>query len=278
MEKKKLATILVGGALTLVTIFGAVTYQVVNAQASTPTPNTPATTTGSTQPGFGRGMREGGYSEQGLATALGISLADLQTAEQTATTEALKEAVSAGLITQSQADQFAQGAQNGQHLRGLPFLGNSTIDYDALLAKALGITTEKLQSARQTAYFATLDQALTDGNMTQAQVDAAKGNYILRNNTQFQSSLKSAYETAVKQAVTDGLITQAQADALLSQASSSNFGGWMGMGGPGGRGGHGGMGPGGPGGFDPNNGTAPNSSNNQSFTNPSSAPTTGNGA
>jgi hypothetical protein len=236
---------LAGGALTLAAAFGAIGYRVVSAQ--TATPNAPSTQSGSAQagqPGPGRGMRDG-VTEQGLADALGVTLQKLQTAEQAATSEALKEAVSAGLITQSQADQFAQGAQNGRPMGGLPFLAGSSIDYDALLAKALGISSSDLQSARQKAEFAALDQAVTDGRMTQAQADEAKGRYALTNNVAFQSAMKSAYEAAVKQAVTDGAITQSEADAILKNDAGPVFGGFGGRGEPGGLrlGGPGGPGP-----------------------------------
>jgi len=184
----------------------------------------------------------GGYSEQELATTLGIDLAKLQEAETAATTEALKQAVSAGLITQAQADQIAQDSQNGKAFDGrLPFLStstSSTIDYNALLAKALGITTDQLQAARQKAYFGNIDVAVTSGSMTQAQAELAKGSFILQNNTGFQTAMKTAFASAVQQGVTDGLITQAQADQILAQ-NANGFNGLKGMGhdGFGGRGG-----------------------------------------
>lgn len=242
MSRKKTVSLLVAGALTLVTALGVVGYQVVNAQATTPTPTVP-TTPNNAQPLVGHGMRGGGYSEQGLADALGITLDKLQAAEKTATDEALKQAVAAGLITQAQADHFIQNIANGFPMRGLPFLKGSTIDYDALLANALGISTDELKAGYQKAFETSIDQAVAAGTMTQAQADALKGQYLLANSSKFQSSMKSAFDAAVQQAVSDGLLTQAQADALLAQ-SNSQPGGWMGfgMGGFGGRGGHGGHG------------------------------------
>jgi hypothetical protein len=210
-------------------------------------------------------MQGANYTEQDLATALGTTLAKLQAAEQSATTEALKEAVGAGLITQAQADQFAQRNPNGYFDDNLPFLQGSTIDYNTLLANALGISADQLQTARQTAYFAAIDLAVTNGTLTQAQADLAKGSYALSNNTKFQASMKTAYMAAVNQAVTDGTITQAQADQLLSNYSNSSGMGWGGPGGHGGMGGHGG--PGGPG---PMGGAAPGNST----TAPSGTPTT----
>ena len=254
MNRKKIFGIVTAGVLVLAGIFGAVTYRVVNAQSSTATPAAGTTTNTGNPPAFGRGMQGANYTEQDLATALGATLDKLQAAEKSATAEALKEAVSAGLITQAQADQFAQGNPNGYDF-DLPFLkGNTTIDYNTLLSKALGISADQLQTARQTAYFAAIDLAVTNGTMTQAQADLAKGSYALSNNTKFQAGIKTAYTAAVNQAVTDGTITQTQADQLLSNYST------MGLGGPG-PGGHGGMGGhGGPGGPGPMGGAAPGNS------------------
>ena len=272
MERRKWITMLIGGGLALASVFGAVvTYRAVSAQATTPTPAAPSAPNGSTQQMPGRGMHGGGYSEQDLATALGTTLEKLQAAEQTATSEALKQAVADGLITQSQADQFAQRSSNGHPFGGLPFLRDSSINYDALLAQALGVSTDQLQAAKQTAAFASLDQAVKDGSLTQTQADAEKARYALSNSTKFQSAMKTAYEAAVKQAVTDGLITQAQADALLSSTNGQmNWGMPGGFDGFGGRGGHGG--PGGPG-F--NGGTFPS---NPPSNAPTAAPSSGSGA
>jgi hypothetical protein len=242
MDRKKIATVLVGGTLALVTVFGAVTYRVVNAQATTPTPNTPASPSTGSQRGFGREMHFGGYTNADLAAALGITTDQFTTAQQSATSEALKQAVAAGLITQAQADQFSQNFGNGFPLRGLPFLKNSTIDYDALLASALNISVDDLKAGYQKAYNTNLDTAVTNGSITQEQADQAKGSYALENNAKFQASMKSAYEAAVNQAVADGVITQAQADLILKNSSNLHFGGMGGFGGPGGRGGHGGHG------------------------------------
>ncbi len=263
MNGKKIITTIVGGGLALAAVFGAVaTYHTVNAQTPTPTTTAPSTQPGNAPGGLKGGMRAGGYTEDQLAAALGITVDKLQAAEQTATSEALKQAVADGTITQSQADQYAQNTNNGHGFGEGMFLRDSNIDYNALLAKALGITTDQLKSARQTATFATIDQAVTAGTMTQTQADAAKARYLLSNSTKFQDAMNSAYQAAVKQAVTDGLITQAQADALLSSTNGQlNWGmkgGFDGFGG-----GHGGRG--GPGG---RNGTTPNSGNGSS-----SAPT-----
>jgi hypothetical protein len=223
------------------------------AQATTPTPAAPTTKSqdGTTAPGRGakgNGTAQGqiargakgtdGTQDQALATALGIDLTKLQAAYTTATDEALKQAVTDGLITQAQADQIAA---NGGRFEGLGRFANaSTIDYNALLAKALGITTDQLQAAKQKAYYTELDSAVTAGNLTQAQADLMKARYALSNSTKFQDSMKTAYETAINQAVSDGLITQAQADQILADQKGIGLGGMRGGPEMGGRGGHGG--------------------------------------
>jgi len=246
MNRKKLVSIVILGALAMASVFGAIAYRTANAQTATPATNGIAP--------MGRGFRggPGGYSNTDLATALGITTDQLNTADQTATSAALKQAVEQGVITQAQADQITA---NGLafpfdgHWGG--FLSQSGIDFDAQLAAALGITVDKLQAAYLQAFNARIDAAVTNGSLTQAQADLEKGQYALSKDKSFQTSMQSAYQNTVKQAVTDGVITQAQADAILKNGLSMGFGGFKGMGGPHGLGGSGrdhGFGPlGGPG-------------------------------
>jgi hypothetical protein len=226
--------VLAGGVI----FFAAATSQAVSAASLAQTSGTVlATTLRSDGPG-GRGC--GGVSDQELATALGITVDELNTATQKAGEEALKQAVTKGLITQAQADELnANGSAFPFGNRWEGWLSENGIDYNALLANALGITVEKLQSAYDAAFTAKIDQAVTDGNLTQAEADLMKGQYALQGNATFQSTMKSAYETALKQAVTDGVITQAQADQILTNSAGMNPGGFM-MG-PGGRHGMGGF-------------------------------------
>lgn len=260
MARKKIIPILTAVALGAAAVAGVFGYRAVYAQAATPTATAPAqsgqpgTTTGgtATQPGK-PGMDRRGFpgdeaSNTGLAAALGITTDQLTAAYQTANTEALKQAVAKGLITQAQADQYAAGTASGKPVRPFDFgqFATSGIDYNALLAQALNITTDQLKAAQTTAFNTAIDNAVTNGAMTQAQADLAKARRALQNDSKFQANLKSAYQAAIQQAVTDGTITQAQADALI-QAESQAPGGFgdrlgfgMGPGGHGGRGGHGG--------------------------------------
>lgn len=216
-RKFAILAVVVAGALVLVAAFGVFAYRTVFAAA-------PAATSTSWLAFGGGGFGGGGFTDQALATALGVDVTKLQAAYKSATAEALKEAVAKGLITQTQADTLtARGfvLRGGQ---GEAFLKGNGIDYNSLLASALGVSVDKLTAAYQTAFNATIDQAVKDGRLTQAQADLAKGRYNLMNNSKFLSAMQSAFEAAVNQAVKDGVITQAQADQILSGNNGAGFG------------------------------------------------------
>jgi hypothetical protein len=238
MNRKVFAYALIIGTLALATVGGVALYR--SAMAASPifsaltTPAAPLT-------GKGGGMREWGMgpkgegNDQDLATALGITTDELTAAYQKANEAALAKAVTDGLITQAQADQIkADGQAFPFGGRWMGWLKQQGVDYEALLADALGITTEKLQSAYTQAFDARIDQAVTDGKLTQDQADLMKGQRALSASQSFKSAMQTAFETAVKQAVSDGVITQAQADLILQAADKKGFGmGMPFMGGPG---------------------------------------------
>ncbi len=207
MRFKKIIPIAAAGAMIFAVALGVIGYRSVSAAA-------PAVTT--TYALNAHGMR-GGYTDQELADALGVSLETLQAAYTTADAAALKQAVEQGLITQEQADQFAAREKHMGGPRGFP---GGTIDYNALLADALGITTEQLQAAYTQAFTAHVNSAVASGEITQEQADLALGRYTLFNNSGFQTAMQSAFEAAVNQAVQSGVITQAQADQILSNMSA----------------------------------------------------------
>jgi hypothetical protein len=254
MRKTKLLSILVAGALVAAAVIGVAAYRTVEAAA-------PAQTS-SAHLGFGRGGG-GGYTNEDLAAALGITVDELSAAYQTATNAALDQAVEDGLITQAQADQIrSRGSAFPLGSRWGIWLSQNGIDYDALLANALGISVDELRAAYVEAFNTRIDQAVADGRLTQEQGDLMKGQNALFSNEAFRSSIQSAFEAAVQQAVTDGVITQAQADQILSSSSGMNFFGPKGFGEPGGFGRHGR-----PGGDLPGSPSAP--------TAPSATPSTG---
>ncbi len=149
-----------------------------------------------------------------LAEALGITVEQLQAARRQATAAYLADAVTAGDITQEQADlMLARVALS------------DVIDRQALLAEGLGMTVEELTAA-------------LDGGQSLSELMTAQG----INADTLQTNVQAAYEAAIARAVADGVITQAQADAVLAQ-ESNGFGlfGGHGFGGHGGgrRGHHG---------------------------------------
>ncbi len=182
-----------------------------------------------------------GDSDTYLAQALGITTAELQTAYQEATTAAIDKALADGLITQAQADALKQhsgmgGRFWGHGLFGMLGLTGSTIDMDALLADALGITTDELADARVEAQNLALAAAVDAGYLTQEQADQLKAEQALRGYLQEQGFLdqaRSLFESFVQRAVQAGVITQAQADAILSRqgflGGFGKFGGLRGM-------------------------------------------------
>ena len=226
MKWKTLLLSLLIGAMLIAGVFGAYAVRAVYAQTATPTPN-PST------PGPGKGMHfgwKGGYSDQELADALGISLDKLQAAYQSADAEALKQAVSKGLLTQQQADRLSQKL-NGRVAGQFKRFAGSGIDYDTLLASALGINVDQLKAGYQKALSTSIDNAVKNGQLTQGQADNLKARNALANNSKFQDSLKAAFEAAVMQAVRDGIITQAQADQILkNQAAGGGLPGFFGRG------------------------------------------------
>jgi hypothetical protein len=161
-----------------------------------------------------------GDYEEALATALGISLDDLQAAYQEARANAIQKAVDDGLFTQEQADRLPAANQPEAHagfgLRG-PEPGLQTF-----LAAALGISESELEAAQHQALESVLDQRIQDGQITQEAADLilaedAAQSYV-------RSAMQTAYEDGLKQAVAAGAITQDQADLLLSKRAP-NLGG-----------------------------------------------------
>ena len=232
--------------------------------------------------GWGRGGLKGPIDyQQLLADALGITVEELQAAYETARTAAIEQAVEQGLITREQADEML--VWGGMGRKGFGFFGfrrgpkgmtGGTIDEEALLADALGITVEKLQAAREQANQAAIEQAVKEGIITQEQADemTARKNlqaYLDRDAllakalgmtveelkaayadgktlsalmsergldaATVRDKLTDAHSEALAQAVKDGILTQEQAGEM----QNGPFGGFgfCGPVGPGGRGG-----------------------------------------
>ena len=129
----------------------------------------------------GRGGDEGTY----LAQALGITVEELQTAQQAAWEKAIAQAVEKGLITQAQADQLKARSSEGfggrgGHGLGMLLVDENAIDMDALLASELGITVDELQAAREKASELAIQARIDSGDLTQEQADLMEARQALK--------------------------------------------------------------------------------------------------
>jgi len=229
MKRKLIFTGLLLSTLALLVGLGVSTYRTASAAAPTAEDVTSSTLMFSGEAGRGRGFD--GVNDEYLADALGITVDELSAARQEAREAALAQALEQGLITQAQADSLkSDGTAFPFGGRWCDWLVENGIDYDTFLADALSISVEELQAARLTAVNARIDQAVTDGKLTEEQALLMKARHALSNNQKFQDSMQSAYEAAIQQAVDDGLITQEQADLLLERAAQLDL---RGLGGPG---------------------------------------------
>lgn len=251
------APFFLGAAAALMLTFStaAVYPQLGQTGDSTPTPAARSTDAApSSSPVDVKGMGRFGMGEDHqalLAEALGISVEELQAAHLATANAALDQAVEQDLLTQTQADNLRQRLEsaggNGFGFRfggrALGMLGSDTIDTEALLADALGITVEELQAAYDDAQAAALAQAVEDGQLTQEQADLMAARQAFRAYVQTQ---QQGYAELVQAALDAGAITQVQADLLLAnQPAFGERGFGMGRGfdgdfGRGMRGGHGG--------------------------------------
>jgi hypothetical protein len=165
--------------------------------------------------GHGRGgFDKGGVDHEALlADELGITVDELQAAQDQARQAELDQAVADGNLTAEEADLMVAG----QALR-------EYIDHEAILAQVLGMTADELEAAHEEGV--NIRDLLEEQGLDREAI---------------QDAMQAAHEEAIAQAVADGVITQAQADAL---ENGEGFGGRGGFPGSGGRGGHG-MNPGG---------------------------------
>jgi AraC-like DNA-binding protein len=222
-----------GAAAALMLTFStaAVFPQVAQTGDATPTPGaqTPAkpdNDANDTSPDKGTsrfGVR--GRSAELLAEALGITTDELNAAYLEAANAALDQAVAEDLLTQTQADNLRERLEaasgNGFpfHLggRGFALFGSETIDSEALLAKALGISTDELQAAFDDAEAAALTQAVEEGQLTQEQADLVAARRALQ---EYWATQQHTYAEIVQGALDAGAITQEQADLLLENEQS----------------------------------------------------------
>lgn len=249
LNKSNWIRLLAGGLLVMVLALGVMTAFAQTEDDPEPTPIAPSTeestdesTDSTTSDAPGRSGYGLGVSDEALAEALGITVAELEAAEDEARAAAVAQAVADGVLTQEQADAIiANGSSRGYQFN---------YDKNTYLAEALGITVEELEAARLEVYTAQLAEMVAAGTITQEEADLILAQKAVQNyvdDEAYQSAVQSIYADAVAQALADGVITQAQADELLANMSAQTFH-FPGAGRHGGRGGHGGhRGHGGPG-------------------------------
>lgn len=181
-KTKKWGLLLISGVLALAIALGVMAFS--------PAQDVQAQSDQRGLPPFGHGPGRGGKADAGqaLADALGISLEELQAAQEQAQAVMLEQAVADGKLSQEEADLItARKALN------------AAIDHDEVMATALGITVEELQAAH--ADGTRLQDLISELGLEPAEVRAA---------------LQTAYQTAVDDAVAQGVVTQEQADQILS--------------------------------------------------------------
>jgi hypothetical protein len=210
MKRTKATTIFLLAAFGLAAVLGVTLYR--TAEAASPLAVLPH------QGGFGRGVQ--GYGSQELAEALGITVEELNSAYQEATENAINQALSDGLITEDQAVRMLERGLVFQYHRRDGWMGQSSSDYEVLLADALEIPVERLREAQQQAFLTRIEQAVADGNMTEDEAEFILGQQALSSNENFRSSMQAAFEGAVQQAVEEGAITQSQADQIINRSQS----------------------------------------------------------
>jgi hypothetical protein len=160
--------------------------------------------------GFPGGHGAGGDRQAELAEALGITVEELEAAQQEAREARIAQLVEDGVLTLDQANlMLAMDALK------------KNIDRGALMAGVLGLSAEEFEAARE------------DGTLRDLLADITPA--------ELQEKTQAAFEDALQQAVEDNVITAEQAELIRENMGEGfGFGGHRGFGGharPGGFGG-----------------------------------------
>lgn len=165
--------------------------------------------------GHGRGGLVSGIDHEALlADELGISVDEVQAAQEEARQAGIDQAVADGYLTAEEADLM-----QAEHAFRAYF------DHEAIMEEVLGLSMDELKAAREEGV--SIRDLIAEQGLDRDAIHEA---------------MQSAHEEAVARAVEEGVITQEQADALTHGDGFGRGGGPFP--GRGGRGGHG-MGPGG---------------------------------
>ena len=212
MKNKWTKTLLISALAVMVMAVGVVG---VFAQADDAAPADEEVPTVPSFHGRGRGgfpHGAGGDRQADLAAALGITVEELEAAQQEAHAARIEQLVEDGTLTRDEANLMLAMSALKQN-----------IDKGAMMANALGLTVDEFEAARE------------DGSLRE----------LLANTTpaELQEKMQAAFETALQDAVANNVITSEQADLIReNMADGFGFGGHHGFGGharPGGFGGRG---------------------------------------
>ncbi len=259
--QKKFVYMVLGGFLALALTFGAfAAFAQTGEDENTAQNETEAEESGETAEtpawpqfgprGFDRMPHEAAFNNDNalLAEVLGISVEELEAAQETVRTTAIEEAVAAGLLTQEQADQLLANPLGFRGARGFHGIGLAAENHLEMLASELGISVEELQAALDEVQATRLAEKVATGVLTQEQADMIQAYRNVQDYVDYDAlteTMQSFYQAAIEQALADGVITQGQADQMLENVGNMNMRGFPGGRMPGimgGRGGHGGPG------------------------------------
>jgi len=257
MFKNKKVSILIISTLALILAVGLVAFAPLDSASAAIPEDGLAHRGGQGGPGGFEPRPPRDSEDTYLLDALGITAEELQAAQDAAQGAAIEQALEDSLITQTQADRLTQ---NGFHNFQLFAGPDSGIDMESLLAEALGISVDELTAARESAKAAAIEQAITDGKITEEQAALMEARQALQNYIEkdelvakalgisaeelqaaqedgkripdllvelgldqetYEANLQAAHEEMLQLAVEDGVLTQEQAD-LLSENGLDN--------------------------------------------------------
>lgn len=192
----------------------------------------------------------------GGAAALALTAGAIWTVDQVSAADVVSNvsnfAQRQGIMTPqlaqwTQVQQGNGGPRGGRGMDGPGMMGPQGMfgeDQATYLADALGITVEELEAAQVSARDAAIDQAVTDGKLTEEQADQLKESdrpmlpFFGRNNADHEALLADALgitvealdaakaeaqAAALAQAVTDGELTQEEADLLTARQAFTAY-------------------------------------------------------
>ncbi len=156
------------------------------------------------------GGPSGDYTEA-LAEALGITVDELYTAQESVREARLAEAVESGMMTEEQAARIVDHERSGLPIRGR-LLGE---EFMIALADELGISPEELDQAQAQVREDFIVQGVQEGVISTDQMELMEARNAVR--AYMKDALHDAMEDAIEHALSDGAISSDQADLLRNR-------------------------------------------------------------